>query len=100
MKTLKQAIRGRKVKYVLLKSDQGRIYTARKFQAYAKENGIITSMSRRGNCHDNAVMASCFGHLKIEAFYSQKITKISQKTVRIQEKSNQLSPKEFRGQLV
>ncbi|MGR5952010.1 IS3 family transposase [Bacillus paranthracis] len=64
MKTLKQAMRGRKVKDVLLHSDQGSIYTAKEFQAYAKENGIITSMSRRGNCHDNAVMESFFGHLK------------------------------------
>ncbi|MED2142222.1 IS3 family transposase, partial [Bacillus thuringiensis] len=77
MKTLKQAMRGRKVKDVLLHSDQGSIYTAKEFQAYAKENGIITSMSRRGNCHDNAVMESFFGHLKSEAFYSQEITKVS-----------------------
>ncbi|WP_242317299.1 DDE-type integrase/transposase/recombinase, partial [Bacillus cereus group sp. BfR-BA-01489] len=48
MKTLKQAMRGREVKDVLLHSDQGSIYTAKEFQAYAKENGIITSMSRRG----------------------------------------------------
>ncbi|TKH70422.1 transposase family protein, partial [Bacillus cereus] len=38
--TLKQAMRGRKVKDVLLHSDQGSIYTAKKFQAYAKENGM------------------------------------------------------------
>lgn len=43
MKTLKQAMRGRKVKDVLLHSDQGSIYTAKEFQAYAKENGMITS---------------------------------------------------------
>ena len=36
MKTLKQAMRGRKVKDVLLHSDQGSIYTAKEFQAYAK----------------------------------------------------------------
>ncbi|WP_241138709.1 IS3 family transposase [Bacillus mycoides] len=114
MKTLKQAMRGRKVKDVILHSDQGSIYTAKEFQAYAKENSIITSMSRRGNCHDNAVMESFFGHLKSEAFYSQKITKVSNTTVRkivleyihyyncvrIQEKLNHLSPKEFREQMV
>ncbi|GAB6497937.1 transposase [Bacillus sp. UMTAT18] len=81
MKTLKQAMRGRKVKDVLLHSDQGNIYTAKEFQAYAKENGIITSMSRRGNFHDNAIMESVFGHLKSETFYSQKITKVSNTTV-------------------
>ncbi|WP_155251492.1 IS3 family transposase, partial [Bacillus thuringiensis] len=99
---------------VLLHSDQRKyLYSKRKFQAYAKENGMITSMSRRGNCHDNAVMESFFGHLKSEAFYSQKITKVSNTTVRkivleyihyyncvrIQE-LNHLSPKEFREQVV
>jgi transposase InsO family protein len=110
MKTLKQAMRGRKVKDVILHSDQGSIYTVKEFQAYAKEKGIITSLSRRGNYHDNAVMVSFFGHLKSEAFYSQKIIKLSNTTVRkvvleyihyyhcmrIQEKLNHLSPKEYR----
>ncbi len=111
MKTVKQAMRGRKVKGVILHSDQGSIYTAKEFQAYAKQNCIITSMSQKGNCQDNAVMKSFFGHLKSEAFYSQKITEVSNTTVRrivleyihyyncvrIQEKLNHLSPKEFRG---
>jgi putative transposase len=111
--TLKQAIGGREVTRVILHSDQGSIYTAKKFQMYAKEKGIITSMSRRGNCHDNAVMESFFGHLKSEAFYSQKITKVSNTTVReivleyihyyncvrIQGKLNYLSPVEYREQV-
>ena len=40
MKTLKQAMRGRKVKDVLLHSDQGSIYTAKEFQAYAKKTAL------------------------------------------------------------
>ena len=68
MKTLKQAMRGRKVKGVLLHSDRGSIYTAEK--RTPKENGIITSMSRKGNCHDNAVM-DFFGHLKSEAIHKR-----------------------------
>ena len=63
MKTLKQAMRGRKVKGVLLHSDQGSIYTAKNFKRTPK-NGIITSMSRKGNCHDNAVMESFFSFEK------------------------------------
>ncbi len=114
MKTVKQAMRGRKVKNLTLHSDQGSIYTAKEFQAYAKQNCIITCMSRKGNCHNNAGMEIFFGHLKSEAFYSQKITKVSNTTVRmivleyihyyncvrIQEKLNHLSPKEFREQMV
>lgn len=81
MKTLKQAMRGRKVKNVLLHSDKGSIYTTKKFQAYAKENEIITSIPRKGNCPDNAVMESFFDHFKSEAFYSKEITKVSNTTV-------------------
>ncbi len=66
MKTVKQAMKGRKVKDVLLHSDQESIYTAKEFQAYAKQNGITTSMSRKGNGQDNAVMESFFGHLKVK----------------------------------
>lgn len=58
MKTLKQATKVQKVKDVILHSFQGSIYTAKEFQASAKEKGNINSMSRRGNCHDNAVMES------------------------------------------
>lgn len=114
IETLKQALRGRNVEGVILHSDQGSIYTAKQFQMYAKEKGIITSMSRKGNCHDNAVMESFFGHLKSEAFYSQNLTKVSNTTVRktvleyihyyncvrIQEKLNYLPPKEYKGQVV
>ncbi|MBY0134319.1 DDE-type integrase/transposase/recombinase, partial [Bacillus cereus] len=78
----KQAMRGRKIKNVLLHLDQGSIYTAKEFQAYAKGKSIITSMPPRGNCHDNVVTESFFGHLKSEAFYFQKITKVSNTTVR------------------
>ena len=36
------------------------------------EQGIIQSMSRKGNCLDNAAMESFFGRLKTECFYSQE----------------------------
>ena len=36
------------------------------------EHGIIQSMSRKGNCLDNAAMESFFGRLKTECFYSRE----------------------------
>ncbi len=45
-------------------SDQGAHYTSPKFQEKLKEIGLSQSMSRRGNCWDNAPMESFFGHLK------------------------------------
>lgn len=48
----------------LIHSDQGFHYTNPKFQILLKNNGIDQSMSRRGNCWDNAPMESFFGHMK------------------------------------
>ncbi len=47
-------------------SDQGFHYTSPKFQKLLFKNGIDQSMSRRGNCWDNAPMESFFGHMKDE----------------------------------
>lgn len=51
---------------VLVHSDQGCHYTAHAFQELLKENNILQSMSRRGNCWDNAPQESFFGHMKDE----------------------------------
>jgi len=51
---------------VLLHSDQGFHYTNPEYQKILKENNIIQSMSRKGNCIDNAPMESFFGHFKDE----------------------------------
>jgi putative transposase len=47
-------------------SDQGFHYTSPPFQKMVKKMGIGQSMSRRGNCWDNAPQESFFGHLKDE----------------------------------
>ena len=53
----------------LLHSDQGVLYTSKNYIKRLKENGIIQSMSRRGNCWDNACMEHFFGTLKVESGY-------------------------------
>lgn len=47
-------------------SDQGAHYTSPIFQKRVKKNKLGQSMSRRGNCWDNAPQESFFGHLKDE----------------------------------
>jgi putative transposase len=47
-------------------SDRGSQYTAHAYQAYLQQYGIQPSMSRKGNCWDNAAMESFFGTLKDE----------------------------------
>lgn len=51
--TLKIACQKRNTAGIILHSDQGCQYTSNAFQKTAKEKGIITSMSRKGNCFDN-----------------------------------------------
>jgi putative transposase len=50
-------------------SDQGSHYTSPRYQKLLKKSGLGQSMSRRGNCWDNAPMESFFGHLKDEVDY-------------------------------
>jgi len=47
-------------------SDQGCTYASEDYQVLLEAHGIVCSMSRRGNCHDNAVMESCFSTVKAE----------------------------------
>ncbi|GIO16887.1 hypothetical protein J19TS2_64420 [Cohnella xylanilytica] len=51
-------------KEAFIHSDQGCHYTSPKYQELLKEKGLGQSMSRRGNCWDNAPQESFFGHLK------------------------------------
>jgi transposase InsO family protein len=56
----------------ILHSDQGWQYQMKLFQTRLLEKGIKQSMSRKGNCLDNAVMENFFGILKSELLYLQK----------------------------
>jgi len=53
-------------KGLLHHSDRGSQYASTDYQNILKEHGIICSMSRKGNCYDNAVAESFFGRLKSE----------------------------------
>ena len=55
-----------KVDSVIVHSDQGSTYASGDYQGLLKENKLICSMSRKGECLDNAVAESFFGTLKTE----------------------------------
>ena len=57
---------------LILHSDQGWQYQHKQYQQILREKGIRQSMSRKGNCLDNAVMENFFGLLKSELLYLQK----------------------------
>lgn len=52
----------------LVHSDQGFQYQHRRWRERLAAVGAVQSMSRKGNCHDNAMIENFFGHLKEEAF--------------------------------
>lgn len=57
---------------LILHSDQGWQYQHYGYQAWLKKHNIIQSMSRKGNCLDNAMAENFFGIMKSELLYSQK----------------------------
>lgn len=63
---------------LILHSDQGWQYQMRRYQHLLEEKGIIQSMSRKGNCLDNAIIENFFGTLKSELFYLKKYKSIDQ----------------------
>jgi transposase InsO family protein len=60
----------------ILHSDQGWQYQMGFYQAALKEQSLTQSMSRKGNCLDNAVMENWFGIMKSEFFYQEKFETI------------------------
>ena len=98
----------KETKGIILHSDQGWQYQNKKYQKLLKEKGIIQSMSRKGNCLDNAVIENFFGLLKSELFYLKKFKSVEDfikelkfyikyyNTKRIKIKLKGLSPVEYR----
>ena len=94
----------------MLHSDQGWQYQMGFYQQAIKKQGITQSMSRKGNCLDNAVMENWFGIMKTEFFYRKRFESIeSFKTElkeyihyynhdRIKQKLKGLSPVNYRTQ--
>lgn len=58
-----------KSREIMIHSDQGIHYTCAAYTELLSSQGIVQSMSRRGNCIDNAPVESFFGHLKDELDY-------------------------------
>jgi len=61
---------------LLLHSDQGWHYQMKQYQNKLQEKGVKQSMSRKGNCLDNAIIENFFGTLKSELFYLKKYKSI------------------------
>jgi putative transposase len=60
-----------KVKDVVVHSDQGSTYASNDYQKQLKNNTLLCSMARKGDCFDNAVAESFFGTLKNELVHHE-----------------------------
>ncbi|AWR21545.1 IS3 family transposase [Aurantimicrobium photophilum] len=95
---------------LVMHSDQGWHYRHAGYQLALKQRGITQSMSRKGNCLDNAVAENFFGHFKEEFLRQHTFTSMPQfkrelekyihwfNHERIQEKLKGLSPVDYRTQ--
>lgn len=95
---------------LVVHSDQGFQYTSHAYHDMLPKVSAQISMSRRGNCLDNASMESFFSHLKTEGLYPYNIRNLAEAQSRIekyirfynrrrpQRKLNKLTPVEYRRQ--
>ena len=63
---------------LIIHSDRGVQYRAVKYQDLIRNHGGVVSMSRRGNCWDNAVMESFYSRLKVELIYAERYRSIDE----------------------
>ena len=96
--------------HLIFHSDQGWQYQHRAYQKRLKDKGVQQSMSRKGNCLDNAVMENFFGLLKSELLYLREFSSLEEFQIelekyidyynnkRIKSKLKGLSPVQYRIQ--
>lgn len=84
---------------IILHSDQGWQYQHKKYQEKLKTNGIIQSMSRKGNCLDNAIMENFFGLLKSELLYLKKFNDFGEFVVELEEYIRYYNNKRIKSKL-
>jgi putative transposase len=82
-----------------LHSDQGWQYKMKQYQYLLEQRGIKQSMSRKGNCLDNAIIENFFGILKSELFYLKKYDSIIQLKKEIQEYINYYNTERIKSNL-
>lgn len=76
---LKMAFQRRDIRPgLIIHSDRGVQYRARDYRYFIEKNDCKPSMSRKGNCWDNAAMESFFSRLKVELIYAEQYESIEE----------------------
>lgn len=101
LETVNTAVKRNKnsINGLILHSDQGTHYTSKTYQALLSKHGIIQSMSRRGNCLDNACIENFFGYLKSELIYQNSYQTFEELSDSIAEYIHWYNTERFQGKL-
>ncbi|MDQ7098405.1 IS3 family transposase, partial [Serratia sp. MF2] len=83
----------------VLHSDQGWHYRMAAYHHQLRENGLQQSLSRTGNCRDNAVMENVFGHLKAELYYLHRFDNVEHLAIELESYIEYYSPSRLREHL-
>ena len=93
----------------MMHTDQGFQYQHASWRTLIKDHGGIQSMSRKGNCYDNAIIENFFGHLKTEMYHGEKFNTVEEfnhtldeyiqwyNTERLQQRLKGLTPMQYRN---
>jgi len=95
---------------LMVHTDQGVQYQHSSWRQLIESVGGVQSMSRKGNCYDNAVMENFFGHLKTEMYYGEYFASVDElyravddyifwyNNTRLQKRFKGLTPMQYRNQ--
>lgn len=94
---------------LIIHTDQGLHYQHISWRNQLTAQHVVQSMSRKGNCFDNAVMENFFGHLKAEMYHGEHFTSVDHfvaelddyidwyNTQRVQQRLEGMTPMEYRN---
>ncbi|WP_155242544.1 IS3 family transposase, partial [Lysinibacillus sphaericus] len=82
---------------LLMHSDQGWHYQMKKYRRALESRGIVQSMSRKGNCYDNAVMENFFGIMKSEFLYMREFESIENFKIELEKYINYYNTKRIKA---
>ncbi|CAM4297428.1 IS3 family transposase [Bacillus albus] len=84
---------------LLMHSDQGWHYQMKQYVRTLESRGIVQSMSRKGNCYDNAVMENFFGIMKSESLYINEFESIDHFKIELEKYVDYYNTKRIKAKL-
>ncbi|PGB25418.1 IS3 family transposase [Bacillus toyonensis] len=84
---------------LLMHSDQGWHYQMKQYARTLESRGIVQSMSRKGNCYDNAVMENFFGIMKSEFLYIKEFESVDHFKIELEKYVDYYNTKRIKAKL-